>query len=152
MTHLLNPDYHDILREFNAAGVEYLVVGAYALSAHGFPRATGGLDVLVHASTENAKRVHAALAAFGAPLDQLTVQDLSRPDTVFQIGIAPRRVGVLTGIDAVSFSEAWTNRVEVSISGLRIPILGRAELIRNTRAVGRPQDLADVARLESSDA
>jgi hypothetical protein len=147
---LLNPDYHDILREFNAAGVEYLVVGAYALSAHGFPRATGDLDVLVHASTENAKRVYAALAAFGAPLDQLTVQDLSRPDTVFQIGIAPRRVDVLTGIDAVSFSEAWTNRVEVSISGLRIPVLGRAELIRNKRAVGRPQDLADVARLESS--
>ncbi len=145
---MLNPDYQDILREFDVAGVEYLVVGAYALSAHGFPRATGDLDILIRPSAENAGRAHRALAAFGAPLDQLTVHDLCQPDTVVQIGVAPRRIDILTGIDGVTFAEAWANRIELTISGLRVVVLGRAELIRNKRAVGRPQDLADVARLE----
>jgi len=106
----VNPDFRDLLSEFNARGVEYLVVGAYALAAHGHVRATGDLDIWVKPDPANAKRVMSALAAFGAPLHDLTEGDLSRAGVVFQIGVAPVRIDVLTGIDGVAFDEAWLER------------------------------------------
>ena len=102
----MSPDFKDLLSEFNAHGVEYLVVGAYALAAHGRVRATGDLDVWVRPEPGNAKRVLSALGAFGAPLQDLTEQDLCRSGIVYQIGVAPLRIDVLTGIDAVEFEEA----------------------------------------------
>ena len=145
---MLNPDFRDILRELNAADARYLVVGAYALAAHGFPRATGDLDIFVLATPANAERVWAALTRFRAPLDELRTSDLTNPEIVFQIGIAPRRVDILTSIDGVAFDEAWDHRIEITVDGVPIPVLGKSDLIRNKRAVGRPQDLADIARLE----
>jgi hypothetical protein len=147
----LNRDFRDMLSELSAANADFLVVGAYALAAHGLPRATGGLDVWVRPTGENAKRVIAALTRFGAPLDQVSEQDLVTPGTVFQIGVVPRRVDVLTSIDAVSFEQAWANRMETEIDGLRIPVLGRADFIANKKALGRPKDLADVAWLEGAE-
>jgi len=94
------------LSEFNARGVEYLVVGAYALAAHGRVRATGDLDVWVRPDAANAKRVMAALTAFGAPLQDADEDDFSRPGLVFQIGIAPLRIDILTSIDAVAVGRA----------------------------------------------
>jgi len=149
---MLNPDFRDILSSFGAEAVEYLVVGAYALAAHGLPRATGDLDLWVHATPENGRRVRRALERFGAPLEGITDADLTGRDNVLQIGVSPRRVDVLTSIDGAEFPEAWSARLEVVLEGLRVPILGREDLIRNKRAVGRPQDLADAQRLEDPEA
>jgi hypothetical protein len=145
---MLNPDYRDILSGLNAAGADYLLVGAYALAVHGLPRATGDIDILLRPHPANAERVWVALERFGAPLGGLSREDFTRPGMVVQIGTAPRRVDLLTSLDGVGFEEAWAGRVVVEVEGLRIPVLGRAELIRNKKAVARPQDLADVERLE----
>lgn len=144
----LNPDFSDILSAFNAEGVEYLLVGAYALAAHGLPRATGDIDIWVRASVENAERVYRALLSFGAPAEQFSRRDFETPDTVLQIGVPPARIDVLTSIDGVEFDAAWTGRTVVEIDGLEVPVLGRRELLANKRAAGRPQDLADVDWLE----
>ncbi len=146
----MSPDFRDLLSEFNAGRVEYLVVGAYALAAHGRVRATGDLDVWVRPDPGNAKQVIAALKAFGATLHDLGEGDLSRSGTVFQIGVAPLRVDVLTSIDSVEFEEAWRERVIARFAGLEVPVLSARHLIRNKRAVGRTQDIADVEWLEQS--
>ncbi len=146
----MSPDFKDLLSEFNARGVEYLLVGAYALAAHGHVRATGDLDLWVRPDGANAKRVLDALEAYGAPLEGLTAADLSRPDTVFQIGVAPLRIDILTSIDGVDFAEAWAARSTTSFADQPIAVLSVRHLIRNKRAVGRPQDLADVEWLEKS--
>ncbi|HTT08591.1 MAG TPA: DUF6036 family nucleotidyltransferase [Gammaproteobacteria bacterium] len=143
----MNPDFRDILSIFNAEGVEYLIVGAYALAAHGIPRATGDIDLWIRRSPDNARRVWRALLKFGAPLSGLTENDLQTEKLVFQVGIAPRRIDILTSIDAVEFGAAWNNRIEITLDGLRLPVIHRSDLIINKRAVGRPQDIADVARL-----
>jgi hypothetical protein len=138
------------LSTFNAHRVEYLVVGAHALAAHGHVRATGDLDVWVRPEPTNAKRVIEALRAFGAPLLDLGEEDLIRPGTVFQIGIAPIRIDVLTSIDEVTFDEGWADRLTANFADLPVAVLSAKHLIRNKRAVGRTQDLADVEWLERS--
>ena len=145
---MLNPDFRDMLCALSDAAADYLVVGAYAVAAHGAPRATGDLDLWVRASEENAPRVLAALRAFGAPLRGIKLSDLASAGTILQIGIVPRRIDILTEIDAVTFDEAWSSRKKVSIDGLQVPVIGRADLIRNKRACGRPKDLADLALLD----
>lgn len=130
-----------------AESAEYLVVGAHALAAHGLPRATGDLDLWVRPTPENARRVWRALEAFGAPLHELTLDDLSQPGVVFQIGLAPNRIDILTSITGVNFEEASKNRILVELEGLEVPVLGRDELIRNKRVVGRARDLADIEEL-----
>ena len=144
-------DFKDLLSEFNAHGVEYLVVGAYALAAHGRVRATGDLDVWVRPDPANAKRVLGALVSFGAPLQGLTEQDLSTPGIVFQIGVAPLRIDVLTAIDAVEFEEAWHARIITRFVDQSVSVLSAAHLIRNKRALGRAQDIADLEWLERSE-
>jgi hypothetical protein len=148
---LLNPDFRDMLSALSAEQAEYLLVGAYAVAVHGLPRATGDLDVWIRSSEDNARRVWRALARFGAPLSGLREADLQTPGVVVQIGVAPRRIDLLTAIDAVTFDDAWPERTEVDIGSLTVPVIGRRHLIVNKKAVGRPQDLADVARLEGED-
>ena len=128
-----------------------MVVGAYALAFHGFPRATGDIDLWIRRSDENAQRVWRALIRFGAPLFDLTMNDLKTPGLALQIGLAPRRIDILTSIDGVRFGEAWPDRQQVEIEGLTIPVIGRAHLLQNKRAVGRPKDQGDVALLESDE-
>jgi len=144
----VNPDFRDLLSAFNAHGVEYLVVGAHALAAHGHVRATKDLDVWIRPGAGNAARVLAALTTFGAPLQDLREEDLARPGLVFQIGVAPIRVDVITVIDGVEFEDAWPDRLEATFGDLQVPVLSRHHLIANKKAAGRLQDLADVARLE----
>ena len=103
---MLNPNFHDILSEFCAAKVEFLLVGAYAMAVHGLPRATGDIDLWVRCSEENAQHIMAALARFGAPLSQISAADFQTPGVVFQIGVAPHRIDILTAIDGVEFDEA----------------------------------------------
>lgn len=144
----MSPDFLDMLSALNVAGAEYIVVGAFAMSAHGYSRATGDIDIWIRSTPENAERVMAALRAFGAPLLDLTIDDLHAPDVVFQIGVAPQRVDLLTTIDGVSFDDAWPDRVFVEYSGQRYPVLDIRHLIINKRAAGRDKDLLDVKRLE----
>jgi hypothetical protein len=147
----LNPDFRDILSSFDAEGVEYLVVGGYALAAHGLPRATGDIDLWVRATPENASRVYRALVAFGAPADRFREGDFASDDLIVQIGVPPSRVDVITSIEGVSFDEAWPNRKVIVVDGIGVSVIGRRELLTNKRAVGRPQDRADVARLEAEE-
>ena len=142
-------DFRDLLIELVRADARFLVVGAHALSVYGVPRATIDLDVWIDASPENAKRVWAALAAFGAPLESLNIResDLTVPNMVAQFGLPPWRIDILTGISGVTFDEAWLERVEDSFDDVRVPFIGRATFIRNKRASGRTKDLADIESL-----
>ncbi|MGH7829479.1 MAG: hypothetical protein ACREP8_04820 [Candidatus Binatia bacterium] len=147
----MNRDFRDLLAEFNAQAVEYLVVGAHALAAHGHVRATKDLDVWVRPEAENAKRVLKALRAFGAPLHDLTEADLTKPGLVFQIGLPPVRIDVLTAIDGVDFAEAWPVRLLTKFADQPAAVLSKKHLIQNKRASGHTQDLADIERLEGKD-
>jgi len=144
----MNPDFRDLLAAFNARGVDFLIVGAHALAAHGLVRATKDLDVWVRPDPLNAERVLGALAAFGAPLQDLTVDDLSRPGLIFQIGVEPIRIDVITAIDGVTFPEAWEQRVCARFADQEAAVLSREHLLVNKRAAGREQDLLDVKWLE----
>lgn len=144
----MNRNFRDLLAEFNAHRVEYLVVGAHALAVHGHVRATKDLDVWVRTSRDNAPRVIEALRRFGAPLHDLTVEDLICPGVIFQIGVAPVRVDVITAISGVEFSAAWPERLVTHLGDQEVPVISRKHLIANKKAAGRLQDLADVERLE----
>jgi len=148
---LLTKNFRDMLSALNDSGAEYLVVGAHAMATYGHARATGDFDIWVHSTKENANRVWAALEKFGAPRRNLTIEDFSTPNNVYQIGVEPDRIDILTSIDGVEFDEAWQNRIQMQINGVSVPIIGRNQLLKNKRAVGRPKDLADVAWLEESD-
>jgi predicted nucleotidyltransferase len=145
----LNDDFRDIVVLFSDRGVEFIIVGAYALAFHGAPRASGDIDLYVRPSVENAARVFEALTQFGAPLAShgVTAADFAREGTVYQIGLAPRRIDVLTQISGVAFDEAWATRVEVDVAGRNVHIIGREAFLKNKLAAARPKDLADVARL-----
>ena len=145
----MNHDFRDLLAEFNAHGVEFLIVGAHALAAHGRVRATKDLDVWIRPDPENARRVLAAIRGFGAPLQDLTENDLSRPGVTFQIGLPPLRIDILTEISAVSFEEAWKARVLSRFADQPAAVLSKQHLLQNKRAAGRKQDLADVEWLEN---
>jgi hypothetical protein len=140
----MNRDFAEMLSALSEAKAEFLVVGAYALAVHGTPRATGDIDIWVRPTEENAERVWTALERFGAPLSKLTKEDLKQSGLVFQIGVAPGRIDLLTSITGVNFEEAWPHHLEISLDGCSIPILGREEFIKNKRALGRPKDLSDV--------
>lgn len=143
-------DPRDLLDALDDAGAEYVVVGAHALAAHGLPRATADFDVLVRPTPENARRIVRALTAFGAPLQAHGIgeEDFARGGTVYQLGLPPRRIDLLTRISGVEFEDAWASRLVVVIEGRQVPVLGRAALIRNKRASGRPKDLLDALALE----
>lgn len=146
----MTDDWFELLRALHLGEVRFLVVGTHALAIHGAPRATQDIDVWVDPDRRNAERCWRALAAFGAPLDTLpiTVEDLSTPGLVVQLGLAPNRVDILTAISGVaSFQEAWATRVEHEVRGLRLAFLGRDAFVRNKRATGRPKDLADLESL-----
>ena len=148
----LNQDFLDVLETFANAQVEFLVVGAHAMAVHGVPRATGDLDLWIHSTAANASRVFAALRAFGAPLEQhgISVADFAAPGTVYQLGLPPRRIDLLTQISGVSFADAWRSRVEIEIQNRSVGFLGRETLLANKRAAARDKDLVDVKLLEKS--
>ena len=142
------PDFKELLLAFNAHSVEYLIVGAHALAAHGHVRATKDLDLWVRPEPSNAQRVLAALSDFGAPLRDLTADDLSRKETVFQIGVPQLRIVVITYIDGVEFNEDLTDRLETLFVGVPAFVISRQHLLTNKKTAARQQDLADVEQLE----
>jgi hypothetical protein len=144
----MNPDFVDLLRAFTAHEARFLIVGAYALAVHGRPRATGDLDVWVEATPDNAARVMRALADFGAPLRDVSLADFSQPGVVFQMGLPPRRIDVLTELSGITFGEAWPTRLRAPFGPLEVDFLGRDDFIRNKRATGRTRDLADIEAIQ----
>jgi hypothetical protein len=140
----MNPDFVDLLRAFVAADVRFLIVGAYALAVHGRPRGTGDLDVWVEATPDNASRVVRALAAFGAPLADVSEADFARPGVTYQIGVPPGRIDVLTDLTGLTFGEAWPDRTRRPFGELEVDFIGRDAFVRNKRATGRPKDLVDI--------
>jgi len=145
---LLNSDFRDILSAFCEEKVEFMLVGAYAVAAHGLPRATGDIDLWIKCSEKNAERVWAAIMNFGAPLANISKQDFTTRGNVVQIGVTPRRIDILTQITGVEYEEAEQQSITIEIEGIAIPVIGLAHLVQNKSAVGRPQDKADVARLQ----
>lgn len=143
-----HPDWREWLESLNAAGAEYVVVGGVALAFHGIVRYTGGLDVLVHTTPRNARRVIEALHAFGLGSLDVTVGDLEKPGKVIQLGFPPGRIDLLTAIDGVTWDEVDDHAVSGTYGGVPTRFIARADLIRNKRATGRPRDLTDVAELE----
>jgi hypothetical protein len=148
MTERFPADFLDLLTALNAAEAKYLLVGGHAVAFHGRPRATKDFDLWVEASSENARRVYAALRAFGAPLGDLAVADLAGTGSGFRMGTPPFRIEILTEISGGAFEQAWPRREERDVDGVRCFVIGREDLLRNKRAAGRLQDLADVAALE----
>ena len=144
----MNPDFVDLLRAFVAADVRFLIVGAYALAIHSRPRATGDLDVWVDATPENATRVMRGLAAFGAPLSDISEADFSRAGVTYQIGVPPGRIDILTDLTGLSFVDAWADRLHRPFGDLEVDFIGRAAFIRNKRATGRHKDLGDIEGME----
>jgi hypothetical protein len=147
----LNEDFLDLIRALTEAKVDFVIVGAHALAAHGIVRATGDLDLLVRPSSANAQKLVRALTEFGAPLAQhgIAARDFTAEGTVYQMGVPPRRIDLLTSISGVPFREAWKGRLTLAVGELSVGFLGREELLRNKRAAGRPKDLLDVDRLEA---
>ena len=146
----MNRDFRDLLAACNDAEVRYLVVGAYAVTCHARPRFTKDRDIWVDATPENAARVVRALTAFGAPLtaNGVTTDDFTNPDIVYQMGVPPNRIDVLTSVAALEFAPCWQRRVESMYGDVPVRYLAKPDLITNKRAVARPQDLLDVEALE----
>ena len=145
---MLNSDYREMLSILNEEKVDYLIVGAYAMAAHGVPRATGDIDIFVRATPANSKKIYRALARFGAPLAELDSNQFSEEGIVLQIGVAPCRIDILTQIDGVDFDEAEQGRVVFEIEEMAIPFIGLAELKKNKLATGRVRDRLDVELLD----
>ena len=120
------------------------------MAVHGIPRATGDLDVWIDTRTDNVPRVWSALVRFGAPVETLEVtkQDLAKPGVVVQIGFPPRRIDIMTSVTGLLFEAAWSSRITHQVDDLEVPFIGRAALLENKRATGRPKDLADIDALE----
>ncbi|MBV9215070.1 MAG: hypothetical protein JO053_02750 [Acidobacteria bacterium] len=146
----MNSDFKDLLKAFNEAGVRYLIVGGWAYMEHVEPRYTKDLDVWTERSPENAERTLAALKAFGAPLSELSNDDLIAPGTFYQIGLPPNRIDIITQLEGMDFAECWERRKTVEFGELSLEYLSLDDLIENKERTARPQDLADAAHLRTA--
>jgi hypothetical protein len=145
---MLNKDYKEMLQLLLEEQVDFILVGAYALAAHGYPRATGDIDIWVKTDEINSISIYRALERFGAPMEQITVNDFANEGIVFQIGVTPRRIDIITHLDGVSFDEADEDKIIVEVEGLKLPILSFDKLIKNKLSTGRERDELDVKLLQ----
>jgi predicted nucleotidyltransferase len=144
----LSKDSREFLESLNSRGIECVIVGAHSLAFHGRPRYTGDLDILVRATPENAAKLVDLLNHFGFADSDFQQSDFTQPEQVIQLGRAPNRIDLLTSITGVATDEALTSKVSAELDGIPVFILSKDALIRNKRAVGRPQDIADLSTLE----
>ncbi len=145
---MLNEDYRDMLQLLLEEEVKFIIVGAYALAAHGYPRATGDMDIWIKPDRENAKKVIKVLKRFGSPMGSLTAEDLMVKGTIFQIGVVPRRIDIITAISGVEFEDAWLDCMMIDIENFHIPVLSLEKLIINKEATGREKDKLDAKNLK----
>jgi Nucleotidyl transferase of unknown function (DUF2204) len=146
-----NPHYRELLQFLNEFEVEYLIVGGFAAMKYGEPRYTKDLDVWVHNSAQNSGRVVEALKKFGAPIDHdgITQHTFAEKQVVYQIGIAPVRIDILTEITGVEFSDAWRRKVPSTFFGVPVHFISLDDLVTNKRALGRSSDLKDLSSKKS---
>lgn len=147
---MTNRDFRDLFCALNASEVRHLIVGGYAVAFHTRPRFTKALDIWIEAEELNAERTWKSLASFGAPVRDLAPTDLSHPGVVYQIGVPPNRIDILTSLEGVTFPEAWPRRETAMYGDCPVFYLSRQDLIANKERVARPQDLLDVKALETS--
>ena len=147
----LSADLREFIELLNSRGVEYVIVGAHSLAFHARPRYTGDLDILVRPSPENAIKLVKLLRDFGFATTDFAQSDFTAPDQMIQLGRAPNRIDLLTGISGVAIDDAFRTRISAKIEDLPVFVLSKELLIRNKRAVARPQDVADLAALEESE-
>lgn len=145
--HGVQPDFRDLLASLNSHGVEYVIVGGYALAFHGAPRFTGGLDIHVRPDPENAERVLRALADLGCRFPDLDVDDFQDPNKIVQLGVPPVRVDLMTSITGVSWDDADAGKAGGTYGDVPVFFLGREQYVANKRALGRMKDLADLEAL-----
>jgi hypothetical protein len=143
----LSKDWREFLELLNSRGVDYVIVGAHSLAFHGRPRHTGDLDILVRATPENAAKLVGLLNQFGFADSGFKESDFTEPEQTIQLGRAPNRIDLLTSISGVTTDDAFATKISAMLDGIPVFILGKDALIRNKRAVGRPQDLADLDAL-----
>jgi hypothetical protein len=144
----LAPDFDEFIGCLTVHGVEFVVVGAYALAFHGAPRFTGDLDILIRPALENAARLLKALEAFGFPVTGLSAEIVADRRRMLEMGIPPVQIHVMSAISGVGWEEAWLHRVDGALGSHRVPFIGRETFLRNKRAAGRLKDLADIDALE----
>ncbi len=147
---MLNEDYKEMLQILLNNEVKFLVVGAYAMGAHGYPRATGDFDIWVETSAENSKKIYKSLFEFGAPLSDITEKTFMDKGIIFQIGVAPRRIDIITQIDGVIFEEAYKTKELIEIESLQIPFISKINLIKNKQSTNREKDKIDVNYLKKN--
>jgi len=147
---MLNEDYKEILQILLNNKVGFLIVGAYAMGAYGYPRATGDFDIWVKVSAENSKKIYKSLSEFGAPLSDVTEKTFTKKRIIFQIGVAPRRIDIITHIDGVIFEEAYKTKEVIEIDGLQMPFLSKENLIKNKQSTGRKKDELDADYLKKN--
>ena len=145
---MLNEDYREILQILLNKKVKFLVIGAYAMGAYGYPRATGDFDIWVDVSAENSKKIYRSLHEFGAPLSDIEEMTFAKKGIVFQVGVAPRRIDIITRIDGVSFREAYKSKENIKIEELIVPFISKDNLIKNKRSTGREKDKLDAVELK----
>ena len=143
----LSADLREFIELLNSHGVEYVIVGAHSLAFHGRPRYTGDLDILVRPSPENAEKIIAVITQFGFGESSFQAADFVEPDQITQLGRVPSRIDLMTGITGVPTSEAFATKLPAELAGVPVFILSKELLIQNKRAVGRPQDIADLEAL-----
>lgn len=143
----LQKDLREFVELLNALDVRFLIVGAFAVAYHGYPRYTSDVDIFVEKSAENAERLVKAIHEFGFGDVGLSHEDFMRTDQVVQLGVAPNRIDLMTFISGVSFDEAWSSREYGELGGITLPFISREMLKRNKEATGRTQDLADLEHL-----
>lgn len=144
---MLNRDFKEFVALLNSRGVEYLLVGGYALAAHGHPRYTGDIDFWVSPERANIDKLLHVLAEFGFGSLGLVAEDF-KGDTVVQLGRPPQRIDLLTQIDGVSFVDCWIRRQQVRVDGVELHLIGLEDFKANKRASGRLKDLSDLEALE----
>lgn len=143
----LQRDIHEFVELLLSEKVDFLLVGGYALAVHGAPRFTEDIDFLIHLSTENADRLIQVIEKFGFGDLEIEKDDFLKPAFVIQLGMAPNRIDILTGIDGLNWEETWETKIDYEFDGLLIHVIGKEQLIKNKLASGRTKDLADAERL-----
>ncbi|MDP3732401.1 MAG: nucleotidyltransferase [Candidatus Omnitrophota bacterium] len=143
-------DYRELLKILNRHRVKYLIVGAYAVTYYTEPRYTKDLDIWLKPEIKNATRTYKALKEFGAPLKDISVEDLTNKNLVYQIGIEPVRVDLIMNISGVKFEPVWKHRVVADFDGVKVNIMGIKELIESKKATKRRMDIVDIENLKLS--
>ena len=143
----LPPDFSAFLKLLNAHKVRYLVVGGYAVGVHGYPRATGDIDIWVPMEADVADGIVGALVDFGFDVAALSAELFQQPDQIIRLGVPPMRIELLTTIAGVEFEDCYPRGMDTTLGGVPVRVLGLADLKINKRAAGRHQDLADLEHL-----